>query len=50
LERKIIKILANLAREGRAVVVATHDERMVKEASRVVRLRDGRIAEVKIMN
>jgi len=47
---KIIKILANLAREGRAVVVATHDERMVKEASRVVRLRDGRIAEVKIMN
>lgn len=42
----IIRILANLAKEGRAIVIATHDERMVKEANKVVRLRDGKIVEI----
>ena len=40
---QVIAILAEVAREGSAVLVATHDERVWAVADRVVRLEDGRV-------
>jgi predicted ABC-type transport system involved in lysophospholipase L1 biosynthesis ATPase subunit len=37
-------VLWALHREGRTVVVVTHNEALAARAQRVVRLRDGRIA------
>jgi putative ABC transport system ATP-binding protein len=42
---QIMQQLADLAREGRAVVVVTHDAQVAAYAQRVVRLRDGQIVE-----
>jgi len=41
---QVIGILAEVAREGSAVLVATHDERVWAVADRVVRLDDGRVS------
>lgn len=42
----VMELLTGLARErGRAVVVVTHDSRVLHYADRIVRVEDGRIAE-----
>lgn len=41
--RTVIDCLAGCARQGRAVVLVTHDERLAAHAARAVRLRDGGI-------
>ena len=40
---RVLEALASAARGGTALVVATHDERVIDVADRVVRLRDGRV-------
>ncbi|MBI2710289.1 MAG: ABC transporter ATP-binding protein [Actinobacteria bacterium] len=42
---EIVELLANLAHEGQAVVLVTHDGRLASWADRVVLLRDGRIVD-----
>ena len=41
---EVAEVLWTLHREGRTVVVVTHNETLAARAQRVVRLRDGRIA------
>jgi len=41
---EVAEVLWGLHREGRTVVVVTHNESLAARAQRVVRLRDGRIA------
>lgn len=44
--RKIVDLLENLARQhNKAVVVVTHDERMIDHVDEVYRLTDGRLSE-----
>jgi len=40
---EIAGLLDSLHREGRTVVVVTHNERLARRAERLIRLRDGRI-------
>jgi putative ABC transport system ATP-binding protein len=42
---EIIEIFQRLNREGRTVVLVTHDETLARYAHRIVRLSDGRIVE-----
>ena len=44
--RSVYDLLAELALQGAAVVVVTHDHELAAYADRVVRLRDGRIDQV----
>jgi putative ABC transport system ATP-binding protein len=39
----VMELLAGLARQGRGVVVVTHDPRLERFADRVVRVEDGRV-------
>jgi putative ABC transport system ATP-binding protein len=41
--REILTLLEGLHREGRSIVLVTHDESMARRAGRMVRLRDGRV-------
>ena len=41
---EVAEVLWGLRREGRTVVVVTHNEALAARAQRIVRLRDGRIA------
>jgi lipoprotein-releasing system ATP-binding protein len=41
---EIIHLFAGMAREGLSVLVVTHEERVSRAASRVLELRDGRLA------
>jgi putative ABC transport system ATP-binding protein len=41
---EIIRLFAGMAREGLSVLVVTHEERVSRAASRVLELRDGRLA------
>lgn len=43
--REIMRLLAGLARFGKAVLVVTHDPRHVAVADRVIRMQDGTIVE-----
>ena len=40
----IIQLFGELAREGTAVLVVTHEERVSRVASRVLTLREGRLS------
>jgi putative ABC transport system ATP-binding protein len=42
---EIIKILKKIKTEGKTVIVATHDEKLLKLASRSLLLKDGRLTE-----
>jgi len=42
---EIVRILEKTKTEGKTVIVATHDERILKLANRTLRLRDGRIMD-----
>jgi putative ABC transport system ATP-binding protein len=45
--KTVMEILSGMAREReRAVVIVTHDPRVLTYADRVVHIADGRIAEV----
>jgi putative ABC transport system ATP-binding protein len=42
---EVMKILSNLNREGRTIIMVTHNPEITENCSRVIRLRDGRILE-----
>jgi putative ABC transport system ATP-binding protein len=47
--REVMELLGGLARErGATVLLSTHDERLLDLADRVLRLRDGRLAETAV--
>lgn len=41
--REIIKILSSLNREGKTVIIVTHEADIAKNANRVIRIQDGRV-------
>ncbi len=43
--QEIMKILKELHRSGRTVIIITHDEEIASQAHRVIRILDGRIEE-----
>ena len=43
--KEILQILKELHKSGRTVILITHDNEIAAEAERVIRIRDGRIAE-----
>lgn len=43
--REVLDLLEDLHREGRTIVVITHDEEVAASAERVVRIRDGAIVD-----
>ena len=43
--QEILQLFEELHREGRTLVVVTHDHQVAQRASRVVNIRDGRIGE-----
>jgi putative ABC transport system ATP-binding protein len=42
---EVMKILGNLYKEGRTIIMVTHNPEITENCSRVIRLRDGRILE-----
>jgi ABC-type lipoprotein export system ATPase subunit len=46
---EIAELLASLHREGRTVVVVTHNESLARRAQRLVRLRDGRMESQEVL-
>ena len=42
---EVMKILSNLNRDGRTIIMVTHNPEITGNCSRVIRLRDGRIME-----
>ncbi|MDD2754540.1 MAG: ABC transporter ATP-binding protein [Methanothrix sp.] len=42
---EVMKILSNLNKEGRTIIMVTHNPEITENCSRVIRLRDGRILE-----
>lgn len=42
--KEIMEILTKLNREGVTIVMVTHDEELAKEAGRIIRLLDGKLA------
>ena len=43
----IIQILKNLNKQGKTIILVTHDLEKAKQAKRIIRLRDGRIEKWK---
>ena len=43
--KEVLEILTNLHKEGKTIVIITHDETITRIAQRVVRINDGRIIE-----
>ncbi len=43
--REIMKVLCNLVKEGRTLVVVTHGPEIGRQADRIIRLRDGVVME-----
>jgi len=42
---RIVELLAELNRAGKTIVLVTHEEALARAASRIIRVRDGHIAE-----
>ena len=42
---EIIKLFHNVHQTGRTIVLVTHDEAVAKEAGRIIKLHDGKVAE-----
>jgi putative ABC transport system ATP-binding protein len=42
---QILNMLANLNRQGRTIIIVTHDPSIGKQAERIIHIRDGRVAE-----
>ena len=47
--KEIMDILRQLHREGRTVIIITHDNEIAAQAKRVIRIRDGRVEEDVVM-
>lgn len=43
--KEIMEILHNLHREGRTVIIITHDDEIAQQAKRIIRIMDGKIVE-----
>ena len=43
--KQVIEILKNLNKQGKTVIMVTHDLDMAKQASKIIRLRDGKIVK-----
>jgi ABC-type lipoprotein export system ATPase subunit len=43
--RRILDLLTDCARQGQTIVMVTHDPHMARQASRVLVMQDGRIAD-----
>lgn len=43
--KEIMEILNNLHREGRTVIIITHDDEIAQQAKRIIRIMDGKIVE-----
>ncbi|MGD9650581.1 MAG: ABC transporter permease, partial [Dongiaceae bacterium] len=43
--REVMELLHQLHREGRTIILITHDERIAQNAKRIIRIVDGRIVE-----
>lgn len=43
--KDIMKILRNLHKEGRTVIIITHDDEIARQAKRIIRIMDGKIVE-----
>ena len=43
--KEIMQILRELHKEGRTVIIITHDNEIAKQADRVIRISDGKIIE-----
>ncbi len=41
--RQVIEILKNLNKQGKTIIMVTHDLEMAKKAKKIIRLRDGKI-------
>ncbi len=41
--KEIMRILKNLNKQGKTIVLVTHDETFAKEAERIIKIRDGRL-------
>ena len=46
--KKILKLLSNLTREGKAVLMVTHNKELARIAHRVFHLRDGKVIRTEI--
>lgn len=42
---RVVTLLADLNRAGKTIVLVTHEETLARAASRIVRVRDGRVSE-----
>jgi len=40
-----MSILSNLNKDGRTIIMVTHNSEITENCSRIIRLRDGRILE-----
>lgn len=47
---EIMKILRNLCDEGKTIIMVTHDESLLKYADKVIKIKDGKIEDLKILN
>jgi len=45
--KEILKLFVSLSKEGRTIVVVTHDQNIASHAKNIVKIKDGRIREVK---
>ncbi|TAH38331.1 MAG: MacB family efflux pump subunit [Alphaproteobacteria bacterium] len=45
--KEVLALLADLHREGRTIILITHDEHVAAHAKRVIRIQDGKIVEDK---
>jgi len=45
--KEILKLFVSLSKEGRTIVVVTHDQNIASYAKNIVKIKDGRIREVK---
>ena len=43
--RQVMDILLNLNKEGKTVIIVTHDENISKQCQRIIRIEDGLISE-----
>ncbi len=48
--KEVMKMFRQLHSEGKTIVLITHDEKLVRESERMIRILDGKIIDDKILN